>query len=86
MKKTWPVQNAKARFNELLNASLTEGPQIVTLRGVEAAVLVSVSDWRSLQERARPGLKSLLLNSGSRGDPNIPPRGRTHRRASKPFD
>ncbi|HEX2493444.1 MAG TPA: hypothetical protein VHK24_06675 [Steroidobacter sp.] len=26
MKKTWPVQDAKARFSEFLKASLTEGP------------------------------------------------------------
>ena len=38
MSKTWQVQDAKARFSELLETSLTEGPQIVTKRGVEAAV------------------------------------------------
>jgi hypothetical protein len=36
--KSWPVQDAKARFSEMLKASLTEGPQVVTLRGVETAV------------------------------------------------
>jgi prevent-host-death family protein len=35
--KTWAVEDAKARFSELLEASLTEGPQVATLRGVEAA-------------------------------------------------
>src|SRR6185437_7279799 len=59
--KSWPVQDAKARFSELLKASLTEGPQVVTLRGVETAVLVPISEWRSLCERARPSLKGLLL-------------------------
>jgi len=39
---TWPVQDAKARFNEFLNACLAEGPQLVTRRGTEAAVLVQV--------------------------------------------
>jgi prevent-host-death family protein len=52
--KSWPVQDAKARFSELLKARLTEGPQIVTLRGVEAAVLVPIQEWRRLRERARP--------------------------------
>ena len=37
---TWPVQDAKARFSELLDACLVEGPQMVTRRGAEAAVLV----------------------------------------------
>ena len=28
--KHWPVQDAKARFSELLDASIKEGPQMVT--------------------------------------------------------
>ena len=39
MEKTWQVQDAKARFSEFLDASLKQGPQIVTRRGVEAAAL-----------------------------------------------
>jgi prevent-host-death family protein len=57
----WPVQEAKARFSELLDKSVSEGPQIVTKRGVETAVLVPIEQWRRLQERARPTLKELLL-------------------------
>jgi antitoxin Phd len=33
--KSWPVQDAKSRFSEFLKASLTQGPQGVTLRGVQ---------------------------------------------------
>ena len=47
--RTWPVQDAKARFSEFLEASRKEGPQIVTRRGVEAAVLVPIEEWRRLQ-------------------------------------
>jgi antitoxin Phd len=85
MKKTWQVQDAKARFSEFLKASLTEGPQVVTLRGVEAAVLLPVSEWRDLRERARPSLKSLLLGPAPRGDLNIPPRGHRRRRTPEPI-
>ena len=42
MSKAWQVQEAKARFSEFLEASVREGPQIVTKRGVEAAVLLSI--------------------------------------------
>ena len=59
--RRWPVQDAKARFSELLEASLNEGPQIVTRRGVETAVLVPFEEWRRLQSSARPTLKELLL-------------------------
>jgi len=46
----WPVQDAKARFSELLDASLRDGPQVVTRRGVEAAVLVPIEEWRRLTQ------------------------------------
>ncbi len=72
---TWPVQDAKARFSEFLQACLTSGPQLVTRRGVEAAVLVPVAQWRQLQVVAPPSLKQVLLNSEARGDLAVPIRG-----------
>jgi antitoxin Phd len=60
--KTWPVQDAKARFSEFLEACIVDGPQMVSKRGVEAAVLVPVQEWRRLQAAARPSLKQLLLS------------------------
>ncbi len=80
--KTWQVQDAKARFSELLETCLAEGPQVVTKRGVEAAVLVPIDDWRELQNAARPTLKELLLGDGPR-DLTLPPRGRHHRRTPR---
>ena len=41
MSRRWPVQDAKARFSELLDTTLAEGPQIVTKRGVETVVAPS---------------------------------------------
>lgn len=38
--QTWSTQNAKARFSEFLDVCLLEGPQLVTRRGAEAAVLL----------------------------------------------
>jgi antitoxin Phd len=74
--RRWPVQDAKARFSELLEASLNEGPQIVTRRGVEAAVLVPFDEWRRLQSSARPTLKELLLAETPRAEMPVPPRRR----------
>lgn len=82
----WPVQEAKARFSAFLNASLKEGPQVVTRRGVEAAVLISVQEWRRLQEAARPTLKDLLLAEAPRADIPIPPRGRLRHRKPISFE
>ena len=78
--KIWPVQDAKARFSELLETCLREGPQIVTRRGAEAAVLVPVDDWRRLQRSARPTLKELLLADEPRAQLQLPTRGRRRRR------
>lgn len=78
--KSWAVQDAKARFSELLEACLREGPQLVTRRGADAAVLVPVDDWRRLQRSARPTLKELLMQDEARGDLALPSRGRHRRR------
>jgi prevent-host-death family protein len=77
---TWPVQDAKARFSELLDACISEGPQIVTRRGSEAAVLVPVAEWRRLQASARPTLKQLLMSDDARTDSLVPQRGKARRR------
>jgi antitoxin Phd len=76
----WPVQDAKARFSELLETCLREGPQMVTKRGAEAAVLVPVDDWRRLQHSARTTLKALLLADEPRAELQVPARGRRRRR------
>ena len=78
---TWPVQHAKARFSELLDACQREGPQVVSRRGTEAAVLVPIEQWQRLQAAARPSLKQLLLSSDGRTDDLVPPRGGARRRA-----
>ncbi len=76
----WPVQDAKAHFSEFLDACVSEGPQIVTRRGTETAVLVPIAEWRRLCAAARPSLKTLLLSDDVRTDINLPPRGRARRR------
>ena len=83
--QSWPVQDAKARFSELLNACLLQGPQVVTRRGAEAAVLVPVQEWRRLQLAARPSLKDLLLADTARADIALPVRGHAQRRPVEPL-
>jgi antitoxin Phd len=79
--QSWPVQDAKARFSEFLERCLTEGPQMVTKRGAEAAVLVPADEWRRLRAAAQPSLKELLLSNQSRTETLAPARGRARRRA-----
>ena len=84
--KLWAVQDAKARFSELLDSCVSEGPQVVTRRGVEEAVLVPAAVWRLMQARARPSLKELLLADEPRAELDIPPRGGLRRRAPATFE
>ena len=72
---SWPVQDAKARFSELLEACVAQGPQMVTKRGAEAAELVRVAQWRRMQSVARPSLKALLMSDEGRGELVLPERG-----------
>ena len=80
MSKKWPVQDAKARFSELLDTAIAEGPQIVTKRGIETAVLLPVDQWRRLERMTRPDLKELLLAPEARTEDLTPPRRRHRRR------
>ncbi len=85
MSRKWPVQDAKTKFSELLDTALAEGPQIVTKRGVETAVLVSIEQWRKLERMTRPDLKELLLSPEARTENLVPPRGRHRSREPSAF-
>ena len=78
----WPVQDAKARFSELLDACISEGPQVVTRRGAETAVLVPIAQWKHLSNSARLSLKELLMSDVGRADFDLPQRGRAKRRTT----
>ena len=74
MSRRRPVQDAKSKFSELLDTTLAEGPQIVTKRGVETAVLLPIEHWRRLERMTRPDLKALLRSPEARTDDLAPPR------------
>jgi antitoxin Phd len=60
----WQLQDAKARFSELVRAAREQGPQTVTVRGESAVVVLSQRQYRSLQLRAKqPSLAELMRNS-----------------------
>lgn len=45
---TWKLQNAKQTFSEVIRKTESEGPQFVSRRGKEVAVLISLADYRAL--------------------------------------
>jgi len=62
----WQLQDAKNRFSEVVKAAETKGPQIITVRGKEAAVVVSMSIFRKLAEKNQT-LSEFLRNSPLKG-------------------
>lgn len=82
----WPVQDAKARFSELLDTCIADGPQLVTKRGVAAAVLVPVQLWRRVEHASRPSLKELLNGDTVRTDRLVPERRKFRQRTTEAFD
>src|SRR5712691_2423478 len=60
MPRRWQMHDAKAKFGELVRRATAEGPQIVTYRGAETAVVLSIEEFRRL-EAARPSFVDHLL-------------------------
>ena len=59
---TWQVQEAKARFSELMRGADEAGPQTITVRGRRAAVLLSANDYDRLRSQ-KPSLTALMRAS-----------------------
>ena len=45
----WRLQDAKARFSELVRLAHSDGPQHVTLHGREAVVVVDAEEFRRMK-------------------------------------
>ena len=48
MSRVWQLQEAKNKFSEVVEEAITNGPQVITRRGAETAVVLSYGDYRSL--------------------------------------
>ncbi len=57
---SWQLQEAKNRFSEVVQLAKSEGPQVVTLRGERAAVILSAMDYDNLVAN-KPNLVDHLL-------------------------
>ena len=58
----WALQDAKARLSEVVRAAKKE-PQMITLRGEETAVLVSVDEYHRLKGRRSKSRPPTLLEA-----------------------
>lgn len=48
MPRTWPLREARNKLGQVVDEALRSGPQIITRRGKEAAVVLSFEEYRRL--------------------------------------
>ena len=48
MDNIWQLQDAKNKFSNLVKKAQQLGPQIITKRGIESVVVLSIKDYRRL--------------------------------------
>jgi len=60
----WALQDAKARFSEVVRKAKTEGPQRITVHGREEVIIVSVEEYRRVRsEQTGQALVQVLQDS-----------------------
>lgn len=57
---TWQLQEAKAKFSQVVDLTQTEGAQVVTRNGVPVVAIVPIEEWRKVQPEAeKPKAKTM---------------------------
>ena len=59
----WMLQTAKNKFSEVIERAQSEGPQLVTRRGTDTAVVLSMEDFRALSGAADSDLVDFFRDS-----------------------
>ncbi len=60
----WRLEEAKARLSEVVRLARESGPQHVTVRGQEAAVIISAEDYARLAPAAAAPSLAALFGTG----------------------
>ena len=48
MLKTWQLQEAKNKFSQVVEDAVHNGPQVITRRGVEVAIVISYASYQKI--------------------------------------
>jgi prevent-host-death family protein len=48
MGAVWQLQEAKNKFSRVVEQAVNDGPQIITKRGVEVAIVLSMAEYRKM--------------------------------------
>jgi prevent-host-death family protein len=60
MNKVWQLQEAKARFSEVVERALSDGPQHVTRRGKPTVVIISAEEFSKAEKASARKKRSLV--------------------------
>lgn len=84
MFREWQLQDAKAKFSEVVKQAVNDGPQMITVRGEQTAIILSIAEFHKLTKRSstfvqfmqESPLKGLKLDlerdkSANREDPEL---------------
>jgi prevent-host-death family protein len=70
----WRLQDAKARFSELVRRVRTEGPQHVTVHGRDEVVIITAEEFQRLKGEVTGGALVMALQSSPHRDVDIEPK------------
>lgn len=72
MNRIWNENEAEAYFEELLEACLNQGTQVISRDGKWTTMLAPLEEWRKLRRASGPTLKDLLLAASPRTEKLTP--------------
>ena len=64
----WKLEDAKARFSEVVRRARSEGPQRVSVRGRAAVVVIAADEFDRLQPRSADRLSFVAFMEGLSGE------------------
>jgi antitoxin Phd len=50
MYRAWQLQEAKSKFSELVDLAISKGPQLITKRGLDSVIVLSVDEYNKLKK------------------------------------
>ncbi|MBC7943758.1 MAG: type II toxin-antitoxin system prevent-host-death family antitoxin [Burkholderiales bacterium] len=59
----WQLQDAKNRLSELVRNAREQGPQVITLHGADAVVVVAADEYRKIARQPRGSLVDFFRRS-----------------------
>lgn len=60
--QSWPIQDAKSRFSELIDKAITQGAQQITRHGKNVAVILANEDYEKITS-TQGDFVQMLLNA-----------------------